>query len=302
MIIDETKLKEALKKQGLTRYALCERAGVSSRTMAKVAKGEELRSSVVDRIAAALAVSATDLEKQNELLLRLQREQRTKLSGGLYHETQVRLTYNSNHIEGTRLTEDQTRFIFETKTIGELSKDLPFDDVLETVNHFRCIDYVIAHACEPLSEDYVLELHTLLKAGTTFAAEYGAGIYKRLPNTVGGIETTPPQEIEIEMRKLLTRYEGIKKPSFEDIVEFHYHFECIHPFQDGNGRVGRLILFKECLRNGLIPTYIDDKYKAEYYNGLRQWNNEHGFLIETCRLGQDLYKRLLDYFSVSDND
>ena len=302
MILDEKKLNEALKKQKITRYVLCERAGVSSRTMAKVAKGEDLRPSVVERIAAALGVTAEDLTKQNEILLRLQREQRTKLPGGLYHETQVRLTYNSNHIEGTRLTEDQTRFIFETKTIGALSKDLPIDDVLETVNHFRCIDHVIAHACDPLTDEYVLGLNSLLKAGTTFAAEYGAGIYKRLPNTVGGMETTAPQEVASEMRALLTRYEGIKKPTFEDIVAFHYEFERIHPFQDGNGRVGRLILFKECLRFGYVPTYIDDHYKPEYYNGLRMWKSERGFLVETCRLGQDLYKRLLDYFSVPYND
>lgn len=298
MIVDVKKFDAMLKEKGLTRFMLCKQAGVSSRTMAKIAKGEELREDVVSRIANALGVLAEALVKKNEILVRLEQEQNAKLSGGLYHETQVRLTYNSNHIEGTRLTEDQTRFIFETKTIGALSQDLPIDDLLETINHFKCIDYVLEHACEPLTEDCVLTLHSMLKNGTSFATQYGAGSYKKLPNTVGGLETTAPQHVAKEMRDLLARYAKLKHPTFEDLVNFHFEFETIHPFQDGNGRVGRLIFFKECLRNGFVPAYIDDRYKLEYYNGLRQWKNERGFLVETFRLGQDLYKRLLTYFSI----
>lgn len=302
MKVDENRFQMFLREKGLTKYAICSSTGISSRTIAKIAKGENLRNEVVARIATALGVGVEEIAARNEILLRLQQEERVKLSGGLYHETQVRLTYNSNHIEGSRLTEDQTRYIFETKTIGSLSADLPVDDVLETANHFRCIDSVIRHAEEPLSESYVLSLHALLKAGTDSAERYGAGVYKRYPNTVGGIATVSPDDTEKEMRALLARYHKIRAPRFEDLVAFHYAFECIHPFQDGNGRVGRLIIFKECLRCGYIPTYVDDRYKPEYYNGLRKWNEERGFLLETFRFGQDLYKRLLDYFSVPYRD
>ena len=302
MVIDGKKLKDALQKRGMNKSDLCRVAGVSSRTIAKIAKGEVIRDSVVCRIAEALSVKKGELVLQNAVLETLRQEMTLKLSGGLYHETQVRLTYNSNHIEGSRLTEDQTRFIFETRTIGALPPDVTLDDIIETTNHFRCIDEVIARAKDPLSEDCIKRLHLLLKSGTRSAATYGAGEYKRLPNTVGGIETTAPAEVSREMHALLGWYLGLKHVTCEDIVEFHYRFECIHPFQDGNGRIGRLVAFKECLRAGIVPFYIDDRYKLEYYNGLRQWNVERGFLIETCRLGQDLYKMLLDYFHVPYQD
>ena len=302
MIIDEKKLNEALKKSAMKKSDICAAAGISSRTIAKVAKGEEIRDSIVEKIAVILAVSMEYLKKENVILETLRREMTVKLSGGLYHETQVRLTYNSNHIEGSRLTEDQTRYIFETRTLGSLPPDVSVDDVLETTNHFRCVDHIIASAEEPLSEEYIKHIHLLLKSGTQFSAIYGAGKYKNLPNTVGGIETTPPVEVPRAMRALLAWYNGYKAPTFEAIVEFHYRFECIHPFQDGNGRIGRLIAYKECLRAGIVPFYIDDKYKLEYYNGLRRWDSERGYLIETCRLGQDLYKMLLDYFDVPYED
>ena len=302
MKIDEKKLKRILQEKGMTKYAVCSRGGISSRTIAKITKGEDLREDVVSRIAAVIGVSVTEIALQNEILLCLQKEESVKLSGGLYHETQIRLTYNSNHIEGNRLTEDQTRYIFETKTIGALAPEVTVDDILETTNHFRCIDSVILHAGDPLTEGFIRSLHAQLKAGTNSAELYGAGEYKKYPNTVGGIATTPPDEVEKEMRALLNDYNRIRSPRFEDLVAFHYSFECIHPFQDGNGRLGRLIFFKECLRNGLIPSYIDDHYKSEYYNGLRKWKEERGFLIETFRFGQDLYKRLLDYFKVPYQD
>ena len=302
MIIDGKKLEEVLNARGLKKSDLCRAAGVSSRTIAKIAKGEEIRDAVIERIAAVLSVSAADLALRNVILDTLRREMSVRLSGGLYHETQIRLTYNSDHIEGSRLTEDQTRFIFETKTLGVLPPDVTIDDVIETTNHFRCIDYVISNAESPLSDDLILHLHSLLKGGTQYAATYGAGVYKSLPNTVGGIETTSPVQVAKEMGALLKWYEGHRRITFEDIVEYHYRFECIHPFQDGNGRVGRLLAFKECLRAGIVPFYIDDKYKYEYYNGLRQWRSDRAFLLETCHLGQDIYRMILDHFGISHQD
>ncbi len=231
-------------------------------------------------------------------MAQLQKEKILKLGGGLYHETQIKLTYNSNHIEGSKLTEDQTRYIFETKTLGELPANIQLDDVIETNNHFRCIDYVIDHATAALTETLITNLQYLLKEGTEHSKLYGAGQYKVAPNTVGGIETTPPEDVAKEMKKLLAWYNSLKKVTFENIVEFHYRFETIHPFQDGNGRIGRLIAFKECLKNNIVPFYIDDANKWLYYRGLKEWNNERNYLIETCRFGQDQYKMLLDYFKI----
>ena len=298
MIIDEKKFKDLLKSKNLTKSDLCEKLGISSRTIAKIGKREEIKESIADKIAAYLSVSADDFLQVNKILQTLNNERINKISGGLYHETQVRLTFNSNHIEGSRLTEDQTRYIFETKTLGNLSSDINLDDVIETNNHFKCIDYIIENAHLELNEAFILKLQLLLKEGTNFALKYGAGKYKTLPNTVGGIETTTPEEVSFEIKKLLKWYNSLKKVSLEDIAQFHYEFECIHPFQDGNGRVGRLIMFKECLKNNIVPFYIDDKYKQEYYNGLKNWKDEKGYLIETFKLGQDIYKMLLDYFKV----
>lgn len=301
MIVSESKLKELLKKKGITKSALCEKVGISSRTIAKISKGEEINNNVVMKILTYLDASFDDIVEVNHILETLEKERMFKISGGLYHETQVRLTYNSNHIEGSKLTEDQTRYIFETKTLGNLPSDVSLDDVVETNNHFKCIDFIIQNAMMELNEVFITNLQFMLKEGTNFATAYGAGKYKVLPNTVGGIETTKPEDVSKEMKALLTWYNGLKKVSLEDIVEFHYRFECIHPFQDGNGRIGRLLMFKECLRNNIVPFYIDDKYKLQYYNGLKQWKTEKGYLLDTCRFGQDLYKMLLDYFKVSYN-
>ncbi len=298
MLIDEKKFKDLLKSKNLIKSDLCEKLGISSRTIAKIGKREEIKESIAGKIAAYLGVSADDFLQVNKILQTLNIERLNKISGGLYHETQVRLTFNSNHIEGSRLTEDQTRYIFETKTLGNLSSDINLDDVIETNNHFKCIDYIIENAHLELNEAFILKLQLLLKEGTNFALKYGAGKYKTLPNTVGGIETTTPEEVSFEIKKLLKWYNSLKKVGLEDIAQFHYEFECIHPFQDGNGRVGRLIMFKECLKNNIVPFYIDDKYKQEYYNGLKNWKDEKGYLIETFKLGQDIYKMLLDYFKV----
>ena len=298
MIINEAKLKELLKRKGITKSALCEKVGISSRTIAKISKGEDINDNVVGKILAFLDASFDDIVETNHILQTLQKEKMLKLGGGLYHETQIKLTYNSNHIEGSKLTEDQTRYIFETKTLGELPANIQVDDVIETNNHFRSIDYVIDFATAELTETLIKNLQYILKEGTEQSKTYGAGQYKVAPNTVGGIETTPPEDVSKEMKKLLAWYNSLKKVTFENIVEFHYRFEIIHPFQDGNGRVGRLIAFKECLKNNIVPFYIDDANKWLYYRGLKEWNNEKTYLIETCRFGQDQYKMLLDYFKI----
>lgn len=237
---------------------------------------------------------------ENKILKALREEKAAGLSGGLYHETQVRLTYNSNRIEGSKLNEDQTRMIFETNTIGTDKDGLPVDDVIETVNHFRCVDFVIDRADDVLSESIIKDLHRILKTSTRDArlSYFKVGDYKAKPNTVGGNETVAPENVAAAIKKLLAAYNKRTSHTFEDIVEFHYDFECIHPFQDGNGRVGRLIAFKECLKNNVTPFIIEDSKKAFYYRGLREWKEERGFLLETCRYGQDVYQLLVDYFKI----
>ena len=234
-------------------------------------------------------------------LLAVLREQKdAKLKGGIYHRTQIDLTYNSNHIEGSRLTHDQTRYIFETNTIGIEGESVRVDDIIETTNHFRCIDIIIDRADERLTESLIKELHAVLKAGTSDSRRdwFAVGDYKRLPNEVGGNDTTSPEDVKREMRALLAEYNAIKKKSFDDILDLHQRFEAIHPFQDGNGRVGRLIMFKECLANGIVPFIITDDLKMFYYRGLQQWPHINEYLRDTCLTAQDNYKALLDYFKV----
>ena len=235
------------------------------------------------------------------LLTALRREREAGMKGGIYHRTQIDLTYNSNHIEGSRLTHDQTRFIYETNTIGVEGESLRIDDIIETTNHFRCIDMVIDRAEERLTENLVKELHLRLKAGTSDSLKswFRVGEYKHLPNEVGGNETTPPEEVHQEMCDLLREYNAIKHKSFEDILDLHYRFEMIHPFQDSNGRVGRLVMFKECLANGIVPFIITDELKMFYYRGLREWPRVKEYLRDTCLTAQDNFKLLLDYFKIS---
>lgn len=238
--------------------------------------------------------------KPMPLLLALREQMDAGLKGGIYHRTQVDLTYNSNHIEGSRLTHEQTRFIFETNTVGAEGEALRVDDIIETTNHFRCIDLVIDRAQERLSEGLIKELHALLKRGTSDSGKawFAVGEYKRLPNEVGGNDTVAPEDVPRAMRALLKEYNGIKRKSFEDIIDFHQRFEAIHPFQDGNGRVGRLVMFKECLANGFVPFIITDELKMFYYRGLQQWNSVRGYLLDTCLTAQDNYKAVLDYFKI----
>lgn len=230
----------------------------------------------------------------------LQREKESSLSGGIYHKVQIELTYNSNHIEGSRLTHDQTRYIFETNTVGVTADSVNVDDVVETANHFRCIDLVIENAKSPLTETFIKELHRTLKNGTSDSRRswFAVGDYKKLPNEVGGRSTTPPEDVAAKMKSLITSYNKEKEKTFEDILDFHYHFERIHPFQDGNGRVGRLILFKECLRNNIVPFIINEELKMFYYRGLSEWTRERGYLTDTCLSAQDTFKKHLDYFKI----
>jgi len=230
----------------------------------------------------------------------LKEEKNAQIKGGIYHKIQIELTYNSNHIEGSRLTHDQTRYIFETNTIGLSEQSLNVDDIIETANHFRCIDVIIENARSALSEKLIKTLHSILKAGTSDAkkAWFAVGNYKKLPNEVGGMETALPEEVEREMKTLLGVYNSKQKVTIEDIIDFHVRFERIHPFQDGNGRIGRLIMFKECLKHNLVPFIIEDEIKMFYYRGLKEWDNEKGYLIDTCLHAQDKFKKHLDYFRI----
>ena len=234
-------------------------------------------------------------------LLDILKEQKaSKYSGGIYHKTQIELTYNSNHIEGSRLTHDQTRYIFETNTIGVEKEVLNVDDVIETVNHFHCIDIIIDSARAVLTEKFIKDLHFILKNGTSDSRKdwFAVGDYKKLPNEVGGMDTTIPEEVADKMKILLMEYNAKDAKTFEDILDFHVKFERIHPFQDGNGRIGRLIMFKECLKNSIVPFIVDDNLKMFYYRGLKEWDNEKGYLTDTCLAAQDKYKAYLDYFRI----
>lgn len=235
-------------------------------------------------------------------LLDILREQKEgKYSGGIYHRTQIDLTYNSNHMEGSRLTRNQTRYIFETNTVGVENEVLNVDDVIETVNHFCCIDLVIDHADDILSEKFIKKLHLTLKNGTSDSRKdwFAVGEYKKIPNEVGGMDTALPEEVADKMKTLLKEYNVIKEKTLEDILDFHVKFERIHPFQDGNGRVGRLIMFKECLKHNIVPFIIEDNLKLFYYRGLKEWDNEKGYLTDTCLAAQDKYKTYLNYFRIA---
>lgn len=239
-------------------------------------------------------------EKKPKLLDILQEEKANKYSGGIYHKTQIELTYNSNHIEGSRLTHDQTRYIFETNTIGIDDSIVNVDDVIETSNHFRCIDMIIDNARASLTENFIKELHLTLKSSTSDSRKdwFAVGEYKKFPNEVGGIETALPEDVSSKIKALLAEYRLKEDKSFDDILDFHVKFERIHPFQDGNGRVGRLIMFKECLKYNIVPFIIDEDLKLFYYRGLSEWNRERGFLRDTCLAAQDKYKVYLDYFRI----
>ena len=239
-------------------------------------------------------------KKASPLLAMLREQKASRLKGGIYHRTQIDMTYNSNHMEGSRLTHDQTRYIFETNTIGMTDEAVNVDDIVETVNHFRCIDYIIDHAEEPITESMAKQLHLLLKTGTSDSRKdwFAVGDYKRLPNEVGGERTCEPELVHDSMRRLLAEYNSKPQHALEDVLDLHVRFEKIHPFQDGNGRVGRLVMFKECLRSGIVPFIITDELKMFYYRGLREWGHTDGYLTDTCLTAQDQYKAALNYFRI----
>ncbi|WP_253699480.1 Fic family protein [Treponema denticola] len=241
--------------------------------------------------------------KQDTLLSFLKREKESGLKGGIYHKIQIDLTYNSNHIEGSKLTHDQTRFIFETKTLGITDKAVRVDDIIETVNHFRCIDLIIEGANTKLSESFIKQLHYILKSGTTDSQKswFKVGDYKMLENEVGGNETTKPANVAAEMKSLLMEYNSKAEITFDDVLDFHVKFETIHPFQDGNGRIGRLIIFKECLKHYIVPFIITEELKDYYYRGIKNWKNSRVYLRDTCLTGQNLMKQCLDYFGIMYN-
>lgn len=295
-------LNKKLKERNLKKSDLTSMLRISSRTLAKISKGEKLADSVMSKLCSYFSCGKDDLcriESDNPILQILREEKEHKISGGLYHELQIRMTYNSNHIEGSKLSEDQTRRIFETNTL-DAEEDLPVDDIIETVNHFRATDYCIDIAEESLSEDIIKHLHYLLKSRTKdeTLSWVKVGDYKLRPNVVGGIETTAPKNVAIDIKALLSAYLKKEMLTLKDIIDFHYRFERIHPFQDGNGRVGRLIAFKECLKNNLMPFIIEDQKKHYYYRALKEYNNERGFLVDTCYDGQDTFRALVQLLGI----
>ena len=295
-------LYNRLAEKGITKTDLSRELGISSRTIAKIAKGEKLSKATLLKIAGFLSCTYEELCQEvcdNAILQILREEKEYHISGGLYHELQILMTYNSNHIEGSRLTEDQTRLIFETNTI-DTGDGILVDDILETVHHFRAIDQVIDKAEEQLSEDFIKNLHYMLKHDTkdSTLSWFSVGDYKKRPNVVGGQETVKPKDVPLRMRELLNEYTAKDNITIEDVITFHAEFEHIHPFQDGNGRVGRLIALKECLHHNIIPFIIEDGKKGFYYRSLSKWYSEKGWLIDTCLDGQDTFIRLLDMFDI----
>ena len=295
-------MKERLRIKALRKSDLTKILGISSRTIAKIAKGEKISAGTMAKIADYLSCDPADLCRKvsdNVILQILRDEKETKISGGLYHELQVRMAYNSNHIEGSRLSEEQTRMIFETNTI-DAGDGIPVDDILEAVHHFRALDYVIDVAEEELSEEIIKHLHYILKHDTADSRLpwFAVGEYKKRANMVGGRDTAKPEEVPVRMKELLETYNAKKNITTEDVIAFHADFEYIHPFQDGNGRVGRLICLKECLRHNIIPFIIEDEKKAFYYRGLSRWKGEIGWLTDTCLDGQDTFKRLMEMLDV----
>ena len=295
-------LLRKLEEKGLTKTDLTEKLGISSRTVAKISRGEKIADHVLKKIADFLGCTAEELCRlvsDNALLQTLRDEKSIRMSGGLYHELQVRMTYNSNHIEGSKLSEEQTRLIFETNTV-DVGEGIPVDDIIETVNHFRTIDYVIDVAEKPLTESIIKELHRILKQSTkdSTLSWFAVGDYKKRPNVVGGRETVKPKDVPVRMKALLDDYAALPTVTVNDIIRFHYSFERIHPFQDGNGRVGRLVALKECLRYGVVPFIIEDSKKMFYYRGLSEWEQEPGYLTDTCLDGQDTFRKLMAMFDI----
>ena len=291
-----------MKYLSVAEYA--EQYGISERTVRNYCSQGKLEGAFLTgktwNIPEDAVVSKIKKVKESALLKTLREQKYMRLKGSIYHRTQIDLTYNSNHMEGSRLTHEQTRHIFETNTIGVTEDNVRVDDIVETVNHFRCIDSIIDHATDKLTESYIKELHLMLKTGTQDSTKdwFNVGEYKMLPNEVGGIETCAPENVHKEMASLLKAYNAKKRKELDDILDFHQRFESIHPFQDGNGRVGRLIMFKECLANGIVPFIITEDLRRFYYRGLQQWPTIPEYFRDTCLAAQDSYKAILEYFRI----
>jgi len=293
----------ALDMEYISVIQFAEKYGISERTARNYCAQGKIEGAFLTgktwNIPADAVLPKRGANKKTSPLLKVLREQKSsRLKGSIYHRTQIDLTYNSNHIEGSKLTHDQTRYIFETNTIGITDQAVNVDDIVETVNHFRCIDYIIDHAEEKLTENLIRQLHLILKSGTSDSKKdwFMVGDYKRLPNEVGGMDTCPPEEVHKQIKAFLSEYNAIRQRTLEDILDFHVRFERIHPFQDGNGRVGRLIMFKECLANNIVPFIITDELKMFYYRGLHEWGHVNGYLTDTILTAQDQYKALLSHF------
>ena len=281
-----------------------EKYGISERTARKYcAEGRVYGAFLTGKtwnIPADAELPKKSKRKLSPLLTRLREEKEAKLKGGIYHRTQIDLTYSSNHIEGSRLTKEQTRFIFDTNTLGITTENTSVDDIMETVNHFRCIDYVIDHAMDKITEAHIKQLHAILKTNTSDSQKpwFAVGDYKRLANEVGGEETVSPEDVHKRMKKLVSEYNAIRKVEFDDILNFHVQFERIHPFQDGNGRVGRLLLLWQCLQSTHVPFVITEDLRLFYYRGIQNWGSINGYLRDTCLTAQDNFKLSLDYFKI----
>ena len=305
MAVSYINLFNVLNKKGIKKIDLQKNLNLSPTTVAKLSKNENISLDILDKICSYLQCNIEDIisfEKniENNLLKQLLEEKEMKLKGGIYHNIQVKFAYNSNHIEGSRLSEEQTRYIYETHSlISDKEEIVSINDINEALNHFRCFDYILENV-NILNENLIKELHKILKTNTSDSLKewFKVGDYKLKPNMVGGKKTVSPSKVKKEIESLLNIYNKKEKITFEDIIDFHYKFESIHPFQDGNGRVGRLIMFKECLKHNIIPFIIDEKHKLFYYRGLKEYENEKGFLIDTCLSAQDDFKKLLEFFEI----
>ena len=286
----------------VNQYA--EKHGISERTARNYCARGKIEGAFLTgktwNIPANAALPTRRKQRLSPLLQRLREEKEAQVKGGIYHRTQIDLTYNSNHIEGSRLTKEQTRYIFETNTLDITTENTRIDDIIETVNHFRCIDYIIDHATDKITEAHIKQLHLLLKTNTSDSQKdwFAVGEYKRLANEVGGEETARPEEVHKRMKALVAEYNGLKQATFDDILNFHVQMERIHPFQDGNGRVGRLLMFWQCLQNGIVPFIITEELRLYYYRGIENWGDLNGYLRDTCLTAQDHYKALLEYFKI----
>lgn len=306
MKVNYSKLFNILEEKGISKTQLKESLDLSSATLAKLSKNQQISMTTLMSICEFLKCQSGDvmefeMETNGKTLLNQLREEKSiGLKGGIYHQTQIKLAYNSNHIEGSKLTEEQTRYIYETNTIGLEKETVNIDDIIEAINHFQCFDYILECADDILTEDIIKKIHKILKNNTSDSrvSWFNVGEYKQKPNMVGDMPTTPPELVEGEIKKILSKYRENTKVAMTDILKFHYEFERIHPFQDGNGRVGRLIIFKECLKHNIAPFIIDEEHKLYYYRGLKEFKNEPGYLVDTCLSAQDKYKELLNYFGV----